>query len=431
MKVGIKQGVLLASLIKGGAAALSDEAQQDTSTLSPLIKSVKITADEKDFTIESGTEQMAVRYTVDSKEEDGISVKEPGCVVVPAKDFLNWVKAQGDESVIKIELHKLPTPEVVTTAEDGESEEKDKLSIKKIGVAKFSQMKKGDTKMAGKWELICYDPDRFSSVNYGAKAEKQFEIRGAQISEALSNVGFAALKKDWEKVLDAISIQVYNDELYFSTTDMLRCALYKVPKDEVIEIKSDKSLLIPAFLMEQTAKIIEKDEKVTFSYNEESNKIFISHPHLKIRLLSTEKKLIDKFPKIKLLLEKEYDALAEVNKSCFNELLVNAAVVNSSSALFCFNKSEKSIVVRSVSEDNKLSPTLKKAENVGLSMDARAVWGVNNLIEGLKVIKTDDIVLRIPKNLKSVKVMGKDSPNFVYFSMCIENRKYQNDEPTS
>jgi DNA polymerase III sliding clamp (beta) subunit (PCNA family) len=427
MKLCVKQDVLLESLNKGAVAALSDEAQQDTSTLSLLIKSVKITAD-KDFVIESGTNLMAVKYSVPAKEEDGILVKEPGCVVIPAKEFVNWVKAQGNESSLKIELQKLPVPEVVSTVSDSEGDEKDKTTIKKIGVVKLSSAKKGASKTAGKWELACYDPEEVTTVNYDAKSDKQFEIRGAQLGEALSNVAFAALDKDWEKVLDSVSIQVYNKSLYFGTTDMMRCALYKIPKDEVIEIQSERALLIPKLLLEQVSKIIGKDEKVSFSYSEEAGRVFVSQPKLKMRLASTEKNLIEKFPNIKVLLEKEYSGLAELKKGCFNELLVNAAIVNSSSALLKFSKEDNSIIIKAVSEDGKYSPAVKKADNVGVSKDARVIWGVNHLIEGLKVIKSDDIVLQIPKNLKSVKVTGKDNDNFTYFCMIVENSKYNEDE---
>lgn len=425
MKIGIKQEVLESALVKGAAAALSDDAQQDTSTLSLLIKSVKITVD-KDFVVESGTNLMSVRHSIAAKEEDGIVVKEAGCVVIPAKEFYDWVKVQGKDSVIKMDLQKIPSPEVVAT---GDGEDAEAPTVKRIGAVKLSSAKKGASKTSGRWDLVCYDPECIPNVNYSAKSEKQFEVKGSVINDALTNVGFAALDKDWEKVFDSVSVQVYKKELYFLTTDTMRCALYKMPKDDV-EIMSEKPMLIPVSLLTLVSKIIEKDEKATFSYSEENSRVFVSQPHLKVRLACTEKKLIEKFPDIKILLEKEYSALAEMNKFCLNDLLINAAIVNNASALFCFSKEDKSLVVKAISEDNKCSPTLKKADNVGTCNDTRVVWAVNHLIEGLKVIKADDIALQIPKNLKSVKITGKDNANFIYFCMAVNNPKYSDTDKT-
>jgi len=422
MKVCIKQSMLMESLNKGAVAALSDDAQQDTSTHALLIKSIKITADDKNFVVESGTNFMTVKYSVASKEEDGISVKESGCVVVPAKEFYEWTKNSGDSN-LKIELHKLPNPEVVNTVEDSETDDSRKMTIKKIGVVKLSTAKKEKSnKTAGVWELPCYNPSELKEIIYGTKSEKQFEIGGSQLIDALSNVGFVPLAKDWEKYMDSISIQVHDKNLYFAATDGTRCALYKVPKDEIVEIQSEKPLLIPKSILERVAKVINKDDKVSFSYSED--RIYVTQPHLKMRLASPDKTVIDKFPNIKLLLEKKYVDLVEMNRACLNDLLIYVSIVNSSSALFTFKKEDNTLIVKAVSDGGKYSPIAKKADSLDLSQDARLIWNVGHLIDGLKVAKSDNIMLKIPENLKSVKVMGKDNENLIYFCMVVENHNY-------
>jgi hypothetical protein len=60
-----------------------------------------------------------------------------------------------------------------------------------------------------------------------------------------------------------------------------------------------------------------------------------------------------------------------------------------------------------------------------VSKDAKAVWGVTHLTKGLKAMKTDDIQLLLPENMKSLKIIPKSDPNLVYFTMIIDNSIYR------
>ena len=156
MKIGIRQKVLMDALNKGALAAISDDAQQDTSTLAPMIKSIKVDVDDKMFTISSSTDLMAVKYSVPATKEEGIAVKETGCILIPAKEFTEWVKVQGEDSTINIYLNKLDTPEIINTLEDDDLDDSSKFTLKKIGSTRLTS--KDSQKTSGKWELDCYDP---------------------------------------------------------------------------------------------------------------------------------------------------------------------------------------------------------------------------------------------------------------------------------
>jgi len=427
MKVGIRQKALMEALEKGATAATSDIAQTDTSNLALLIKSVKITADSKNLTIESGTNLMSVKYNVPVSDENGIVVKEDGCILVPAKELMNWIKVQGKESTITMTLQKLATPEIINTL-DGVSdsdEESKKFTIKKIGTVKIAS--KDTAKTNAKWELDCYDPEEISSISYTQKAEKNFEVKGSQLIEGLGRVLFAALPSDFQQYLNGVSIQVHEKNLYFITTDLQRCALYKVPSADVSNIESEKPLLIPATLLEQCSKIIDKEDKLTFSYSEELDKVYITQPNLKIRLVSSEKQTIQKFPSVQNLLKKKYESLTELPKNMLNSLLINAAVVNSSCALFSFSKDDKTLTVKAISEANKYKPSVKQSELGAISKDTRVVWGVSHIMDGLKVMKEDDVVIDMPENIKSARFSGKGNESFIYFTMAPENKLYSSD----
>lgn len=423
MKVSIQQKVLLEVLEKGGIAAVSEDAQADTSTLSLLIKSVKISAD-KHITVESNTDLLAVKNSVLASEENGINVKEEGFIVVPAKELISWVKNQGSESSIGIVLVKSATPEVINTIDSSDDPEASKFSINKIGVVRLTSKKNAEGKSSGKWELDCYDPDQKASVNFTEKSDKSFEVNGKAFVDALNNVRFAALPKDHEHVLDSISMQVHENNLYFAASDMQHCALYKMPKEAVVEILSSNPLLIPSVILEQVSKIID-DDKFILSYSEEKNRVYFSQTNLRIRVACTEKEHVKKFPSIEVLLKKPYKPLVSCSKNIVNDLLIDASLVNKTAALLVFAKDNGTITIKAISQENKHRPSLKQAtlDNT-ISTDAKLVLGVDHLLDELKVIKADEIEFGLPDNLKSVKINGKGDENLTCFMMCINNPKY-------
>jgi len=428
MKVGIRQKVLLETLEKGAVAATSVDAQADTSTLSLLIKSIKITVD-KHFTVESNTDLLAVKYGVLINDDNGIEVKEPGSVIVPAKEFIDWVKLQGEDTTISMVLQKLQTPEVINTledmgAEDSEKYDKGKFSVKKIGVLKMSS--KNTSKILTKWEVDCLDPEDKPSVNFAEKSDKIFEMPGQQLLDCLDNVKFAVLDKDPNHVLDSISMQIHDKDLYFAATDMQHCAIYKCP--ETAEIHTKKPLLVSAMLLDSAMKIIDKDDKVGFSYSEEKDKVFINQTNLRIRVVCTEKKKISTFPGLDVLLNKSYKTLTECSKDAMMGLLCNASFVNSNSALFIFIKDNGTLTVKAMSEDAKLKPNIRQCPVGNVSKDAKAIWGVSHLISALKAIKASDIQLHLPDNMGSLKITSKDNANFHYFTMAVENPLYTANE---
>lgn len=434
MKVAISRKLILDALAKGGAAALSDEAQVDNCTLSMLIKSIRLSVGAKELTVESGTNLIYVKHSIPINEESGIKVSEMGSVVVPAKEFMNFISVQREDAVIGLNLVKLASPEVISVSDgrignesDGE-ENSGKLEVKKIGQLRLVSKCSGESsKTSGKWELDCYEESRFSVVDFEVKKNNHFEINGTRMIDALNSVIFASLDKDYDHLWDSTSIQVYNEELFFVATDGTRVAIYKIPKVDVKDVKATNPLLVPCNLLSQVTKIINKDESLLFSYSEDLNRVFISQSQTNIRLACADKEKAVGFPSLEKLLAKKYKELVELPKFTLLELLNAASLVNKESALFKFSKADGSITVKAISEDGKYKPALKEASADGISDDAMLIWAVKRIAEGMKVIKTDRVQLALPENRKSVRISEVGDEKFQYFVMAIENKRYQSD----
>ena len=108
-------------------------------------------------------------------------------------------------------------------------------------------------------------------------------------------------------------------------------------------------------------------------------------------------------------------------------MLMSASLVNKSSALFTFKADKNAIVVMAISEDGKYKPNTSQYvidKQVDLKEDLCNVWGVKHLSDVAKIIKSDKIKMLIPENKKSLKIIDEDNVNFSYFTMTINNPKY-------
>ena len=184
---------------------------------------------------------------------------------------------------------------------------------------------------------------------------------------------------------------------------------------------------MPAELLGMIAKIADSEEILSVYYNADLDRVFVSQKDLEVRLVCVAKEKLKKFPGIKMLLEKQYDPLANVPKAVFQKMLMSASLVNKASALFTFKADKNSIIVKAVSEDGKYKPNTSQYPvdtQAGLKEDFSRVWGVKHLSDVIKVIKSDNIKVLFPDNQNSLKIVDEENENFSYFTMKITNHKY-------
>ena len=424
MKVSIKQKALMTALEKGAVATTSNEAQADSSNLSVLVRSIKITAD-KHFTIESSTNMISSKYTVAVNDENGITVNEGGSVMVPASEMINWVKLQNPDAVIALNLQKLDKPILI---QPQSIEDVEVTSVKKTGILKMTS--KDPMKTNSKWELDAFDVESIKSVNYKEKsAKKCFDVKARALKEGLSKVSFAALAKDYEQTYNCVSFQFWDGKAFLQTTDTKHCALYQIPKDDISDIDGSATmLLIPSSVLELAVKISDDENSLSFSYHQDKSnnpRIFISQPGLEIRLAGADEDKKASYHSGKLLVDRDSTFLAEIPKISLEKVLMITSIVNKVSVLFTFRKEDKNLVIKAISEESKYAPLMEKISIPELTKDARFVCSPNHLLEALKVIKSDEIKVSIANNQKNTLMIGKDDPNFYHFDILKDSPIYK------
>ena len=416
------------ALDKGGIAALSDDSQNDTSNMSMLIKSVKITADEA-LTIESNDTHFGVKYSIPANKDDGIIIEESGEILVPIKELLTWVKAQGKKTLIGMTLKSLDSPEKINTLEgwDENYGNADDFTITKIG--SLQVVSKDDSKSGSKWEIDCYDPLQRKMMDLTSKGDKLFDINGKCFNNSVAKVLFSAQKKDIDHKLDAISVQHHENSLYFSATDARRCAVCKISNDQVKNLNESTKVLVPINSFNIASKLSNQDDSLSVYYNPDLDKIYLSQTGLEIRISVPDNNTIKSYPIIKKLLDTEYIKLGEVTTSSLTKGLRSASIVNSTAALFGFDDKKNTFSIKAKSENGKYKPNIFNGSIEGLSRSFKSVWGVSHIIEGIKIMKSDIVNLEIHSNENSLKITGTDEEDndFSYYVQRIHLDTYKDD----
>lgn len=423
MNLDIRQDLLAKSLQRGASASLSETAQGDTSNLSNLIKSVKITAEKDKLIFESATSLMGVKYTVPVSDDPkcGIVVKEPGSVLILAKELTGWVDKQ-QNCAIRMELKKLDSPEILSPATDGNEGDNTKNVIRKIGNVVIKSTDKSKT--GSKWSIDCYDPEQASLVDFSQKGNVLFDIPADQLQDGIKSIAFAAQPKHYEHLYDSVMIESYKSDLYMTTCDMTRCAVYKLNKStNVSPSLADGTcrVLIPCDFLSSFVRMVEDNHNIEFSYDSDKNKVFVTQNGLECRVTIADKSLFTKFPPIKMLIDKGYTKLCVIEKDILQSRLMTVAMVNKSTALFKFK--ENMVQIKAISETG-VAPSVSYAPASDLSVEIKSVLAVPHIMDVMKVVKDTGITFHVPDNKKSFKVTSELDPNFSYFAMTVENSKY-------
>jgi DNA polymerase III sliding clamp (beta) subunit (PCNA family) len=274
MKVTLKKEILLDSLKRGAYAALSEEAQSDTSTLSLIIKSVKISASKDNIIFESATALISSKYILPVSDE--ISVKEDGIVMIPANELYEWVNRQGS-CYIGLSSKDLEDPQTVNVV-SGNADVASKSLIKKI--TKVNLVSKDESKTGAKWSLDGYDYSVMPEIfELDSDQKPLFKLSLEKLLECIKNVGFSTMPKDPDHLFDCLSFQHIDKKMYALSTDATRCSVCNISNTDIVDLKEcisfeqmskgmknsyEYNLLVSYKFLSDVSKLLSKDHVIDF-----------------------------------------------------------------------------------------------------------------------------------------------------------------------
>jgi len=408
MKIRLKQATLMEILSKGAIAALTDEAQGDTTVFSPLLKSVKIKVEADTITAESATKTLAVQYK-HPVSQDEITIKETGEVMVLAKELFNWTKIQIDADIL-LSFKPLDTPQLISTV-DGDAA--GKASIKKLGNLEI--MSRLQTKNGRKWSLESYDSSQVTWVNF-SKPDAIFEVNQPLLKEAVKATAFAVMPIDPNHVKDAFAFQNYKDKIFLMGGDGVRMALYELNGVKNNKVKS--SYTVPNKVLSSIVELLSDKEQVMFGFEDKNNKYraFIYQSNFIIRADTIEQAIVDiKLPPLSLIFDQlAFVKFAKISKSELLGTLLSASLVNKKNILYVFKGNQ--ILLHGISESG-MSPSSGTVSLIECSRDVKVVWSVSHIIDIIRALPDDELSIMMPTaHTKIFKVISEKNPNFSYYA---------------
>lgn len=430
MKIVISQKTLVQALERGAIAALSEEAQSDTSIISLLLRAVHVKVEKGTFTVESATKLLASRYSIPATKDNGIEVKEDGEIFVPAKELYDWSKRQPDSKLAMV-LSKLDTPDVINPIVS-ETDGNVVKGIKRIGTVKIAS--KDESKTGNKWSLDSYSSDQLGDVGLEKPTSSCFTIPSNQLATGLKNILFSVMPKHYQHVFDSVSFQNYqkfdkdNNPVGASRFFMLTCDTARSAVCEIADIKDntlDKNLLVPAAMMSVISKLVDENEDVSFGYDEKTNKVYITQEvngrEFITRMSTSDRDLVKKFPPINIFIEKKYVALAKAYRDALANRLLTSSLVNDNESYFSVKGDEMNIYTTSSSGK---SPSTGNVALKDATKEYSFVVGSKMLMDFLKVVKDSEVEFLVPEDDDlSVKFQSKEDESFCFYIMTDSTKK--------
>ena len=406
MKVRLKQSTLIDILNKGAIAALTDEAQGDTTVFAPLIKSVKIKADADTITIESAIKTQAVQY-IHTIDKDEVTVKEPGEIMVLAKELMDWVKRQPDSDIL-LSLKVLDSPQLISTI-NGDAA--GKASLKKLGTVDL--MSRDQTKTGTKWSLDCFDASQVTWVDF-KKPAPLFEISNEQLKDAVKSTSFAVMPYCPSHAKDAFAFQIYDNKLYIMGGDGVRMALYEL--DAVKNVNLPFTYIVPNKILSTLVGLVSESEPVIFGYDEKKHRSFIYQSNYIVRADVAEQSVVDvKVPPLSYLFDQhKFDKFARINKKLLASRLGTASMINKKNIMYVFKGSQ--VLLHSISESG-MAPMTCTASLIENTRDIKTLWSVTHVMDIIKALPDDEMIIMLPSNTTRIfKVASELNPNFTYYA---------------
>ncbi len=450
MKFSIDTKTLAECLKRGGMAALSDDAQNDSTVLSALIKSIKITVDSDNICFESATSLSASKYVV--KVDGKIVVKEHGQIVVSCRDLNEWVGKQGD-CVIGFRLNSFSSPQAIGSS-DKSSNDGDvavnQSAIYKVGSVEI--ISRDENKTGARWSLDSYSTENLPDFDelFNPDRKAAFEIPCETLASSISTIESCCLSADYDHIKDSIVFQHDGTDFYAMATDMSRIGICKIPGVSSISMKKafteseyqdqtkdtkawEQILLVPTKFLKSAIKLFAKEETVTFYYNDEKNKVFICQPNLTFRFNTADKDSLSKPPPLYMITSKNASPFCKVNKDVLSMRLNAVAIVNKNAVLFDFVKitdkngnSSDELRLLGMSEMGK-SPSKANMQVGSTDRNAIMVLNVKHVFDVIKSSSGDSLefcIVSEDPNIRSIQINDSSNPNVEYYLMTVTQSKY-------
>lgn len=258
-------------------------------------------------------------------------------------------------------------------------------------------------------ELICFRADEFPKIRL-TEGENVIYLSKEDVKKLIRKTAFSASTDDFNGILTGVLLEIKDGRMKMVGVDPYRIATYKID----VENNSSISVVIPAKLINETAKIISDDGEDKMSFEITGNKVILKFDNNKVVINTFSGKFID----YERILNKEGNINVRVQRVDLLKSTERASLLASvqNNNLIRFNIDKDLIVIKSLNEEGNIE------EKVEIINDGESLnIGLNSkyLKDALSVIDDEEIIINFRDSISPCVIKPLKGDKYAYLILPI------------
>lgn len=309
-----------------------------TRTTSSILEGILVEADNNQMIMTATDTTITIESIID------VQCDSVGSFVVPAKLF---------GSII----NKLPEEEVMIDFD----EDNVKISIKCAG---------------SNSELICFKSEEFPKIKVAE--ENPIYLSKDDVKKLIRKTAFSASTDDFNGILTGVLLEIKYNNMKMVGVDPFRIATYNVD----VKNDADVNVVIPAKLINETAKIISDDGEDKMSLCIADKKVVMSFDNNKVIINTFSGKYID----YERILNKQGNINVRVKRTDLLKSIDRASLLTSvqNNNLIKFNIEDNVLIINSLSEEGNIKENveiIKEGDDLQIGLNSKYLKDILSAIE--------------------------------------------------
>ncbi|MBR2539960.1 MAG: DNA polymerase III subunit beta [Mogibacterium sp.] len=258
-------------------------------------------------------------------------------------------------------------------------------------------------------EIICFKADEFPKIRL-AEGEKEIFLSKEDVKKLIRKTAFSASTDDFNGILTGVLLEIKDGKMKMVGVDPYRIAAYKIDVDNSINM----SVVIPAKLVNETAKIISDDGDDKMSFEITGNKVIMKFDNNKVIINTFSGKFID----YERILNKEGMINVRVKRNDLLRSTERASLLASvqNNNLIRFNIDKDILIIKSLNEEGNIEEKVEiinEGESLNIGLNSKY------LKDALSVIEDEEIIMNYKDSISPCIIKPLKGDKFTYLILPI------------
>ena len=258
-------------------------------------------------------------------------------------------------------------------------------------------------------ELICFRSEEFPKIRLN-EGINQIYLSKEDVKKLIRKTAFSASTDDFNGILTGVLLEIDNKTMKMVGVDPYRIATYKIDVDNTVNI----SVVIPAKLINETAKIISDEGDDQMSFEIADGKVVMKFDNNRVIINTFSGKFID----YNRILNKQGDINVRVKRNDLLKSTERASLLASvqNNNLIRFDIDTDLIVIKSLNEEGNIE------EKVEIINDGESLnIGLNSkyLKDALSVIEDEEIMINFKDSVSPCVIKPLKGDKYSYLILPI------------